>query len=58
MFRPSMGSYTPVPQNYDRKSNSKRSDEIEPYDAKVSLMDQNGRSNSSEEELDDVVTVV
>ena len=56
IFRPSMGSYTPVPQNYDKKSTSKRSlDYAEQTDVNVSLIDNN---ENTDEENDEAETTV
>ena len=54
MFRPSMGSYTPVPSNYDKKSPSKKSlDFAEQTDVHVSLI-----PNSDDENEEAATTVV
>ena len=52
MFRPSMGSYTQVPQSYDMKS-TKNVDFNEPNDVRVALMDTTNLDNSDSENEND-----
>ena len=51
-----MGSYTPVPQNYDKKSTSKRSlDYAEQTDVNVSLIDNNENTDDDNDEAETTV---
>jgi len=52
IFRPSMGSYTQVPQSYDMKS-TKNVDFDEPNDVRVALMDTTNLDNSDSENEND-----
>ena len=52
MFRPSMGSYTQVPQSYDMKS-TENVNFNEPNDVRVALMDTTNLDNSDSENEND-----
>jgi len=55
IFRPSMGSYTQVPQNYDMKSTSKNVDINEPNDVRAALMDNSDSENDNNRAVTSVV---